>query len=153
MEGFTFSLRLGGMIIGLVAVQLDTAESLACAKGISRSCTMEPCRHSCKFLVTDGSSAGNLTNAAQTAFGHKVVIKRFMITVWGRTGYLQPDLEYASVTGTVDGSNLWLLTGRVFALVAAFEVCYGPADCTSIMTSRSAVLDIGIPAIPTAHAI
>lgn len=97
MEGFTFSLRLGGRIIGRVAVQLDTSESLACAKG-------------------------NLTDAAQRALGHKVVIKRFMVTVWGRTGYLQPDLEYAPLI-----------------------------DCTSVMTSRSAVLDLGIPVVQTAE--
>ncbi len=37
MEGFTFSLRLGGRIIGRVAAELDPLESLACAKGAASS--------------------------------------------------------------------------------------------------------------------
>jgi len=44
-----------------------------------------------------------LTEAAEKALGHKVVIKRFMVTVWGRTGYLQPDLEYAPLIGDGKG--------------------------------------------------
>ena len=43
--------------------------------------------------------AGSLTEAAEKALGHKVVIKRFMVTVWGKTGYLQPEEEYAPLTG------------------------------------------------------
>lgn len=95
MEGFTFSLRLGGRIIGRVAAELDPFESLACAKG-------------------------SLTEAAERALGHKVVIKRFMVTVWGRTGFLQPELEFAPLV-----------------------------ECTPVMTSRSVVLDLGIPVVQT----
>lgn len=97
MEGFTFSLRLGGRIIGRVAAQLDPSESLSCAKG-------------------------SLTEAAEKVLGHKVVIKRFMVTVWGRTGYLQPEIEFAPLK-----------------------------DCTQVMTSHSAVLDLGIPVVQTSE--
>jgi len=43
--------------------------------------------------------AGSLTEAAERALGHKVVIKRFMVTVWGRTGFLQPEVEFAPLGG------------------------------------------------------
>lgn len=91
VEHISFSLRLGGRTIGRVSALLDVAESLECAKG-------------------------TLTEAAEKVLGHKVVIKRFMVTIWGRTGYLQPEQESAPLT-----------------------------DCTYVMTSRSAVLDLGIP--------
>ncbi|KAL0027283.1 hypothetical protein WJX77_009511 [Trebouxia sp. C0004] len=99
MEGFMFPLRLGGRIIGRVAAELDPSESLACAKG-------------------------SLTEAAEKALGHKVVIKRFMATVWGRTGFLQPEMEFAPLV-----------------------------ECTSVMTSRIVVLDLGIPALQTSDSL
>ncbi|KAL3159342.1 hypothetical protein ABBQ32_011293 [Trebouxia sp. C0010 RCD-2024] len=94
MEGFTFFLRLGGKVVGRFSAHLDTSNTLACAKG-------------------------SLTEAAEKALGHKVVIKRFMVTVWGRTGYLRPEQEHAPLK-----------------------------DCTSVMTSHTAVLDLGVPMAP-----
>lgn len=44
-------------------------------------------------------SAGSLTEAAERALGHKVVIKRFMVTVWGKTGFLLPEVELAPLIG------------------------------------------------------
>ena len=49
--------------------------------------------------------AGSLTDAAEKALGHKVVIKRFMVTVWGKTGYLHPEQEHAPLTG--NSKKLW----------------------------------------------
>ena len=45
--------------------------------------------------------AGTLTEAAEKVLGHKVVIKRFMVTVWGRTGYLLPEQESAPLIGQI----------------------------------------------------
>ena len=77
----------------------------------------------CEFrsLIPTGSPAGNLTDAAQRALGHKVVIKRFMVTVWGRTGYLQPDLEYAPLIGTGIDKHHCILKFQVSVYVAVSD--------------------------------
>lgn len=95
MEGFVLFLRLGSRVVGRFSADLDTTNTLACAKG-------------------------SLTESAERVLGHKVVIKRFMVTVWGKTGYLQPEQEHAPLT-----------------------------ECTAVMTSHTAVLDLGIPMAPT----
>lgn len=97
MEGFTFFLRLGGKVVGRISAHLDTSNTLACAKG-------------------------SLTEAAERALGHKVVIKRFMVTAWGRTGYLLPEQEHAPLI-----------------------------ECTLVMNSHTAVLDLGVPMAPTSE--
>ena len=102
MEAFTFSLRLGGRIIGRMFAHLDTSDTLACSKGIfsRRALSIAMWYPPVPKLPTSPfDSAGNLTEAAERILGHKVVIKRFMVTVWGRTGYLQPEQEYAPLAG------------------------------------------------------
>lgn len=101
MEGFTFFLRLGGKVVGRFSAHLDTSNTLACAKG----------RRAARSVLTNGlglsflcshillGHVGSLTEAAEKALGHKVVIKRFMVTVWGRTGYLRPEQEHAPLKG------------------------------------------------------
>jgi len=91
-------------------------------------------------------SAGSLTEAAERALGHKVVIKRFMVTVWGRTGFLQPEVEFAPLVG--ECSCLMLSHSCLLFLVMLNAVIWC-AECTSIMTSRSVVLDLGIPVVQT----
>jgi len=93
MEDFTVSLRLGSRIIGRVAARLDTKASLADAKGC-------------------------LTEIAQQFLGHSVVIKRFMVTSCGRTGYLHPYQEQLPIT-----------------------------DCSPVVTLTNAVIDLGIPVL------
>ena len=90
--------------------------------------------------------AGSLTEAAERALGHKVVIKRFMVTVWGRTGFLQPEVEFAPLVGKC---SPLMLSHSCFLLFVMLNARSGCAECTSVMTSRSVVLDLGIPVVPT----
>lgn len=91
MEQFTISLRLGSRIIGRVVCTLNTKASLADAKG-------------------------SLTELAQQSLGHSVVIKRFMVTSCGRTGYLHPYQEQLPI-----------------------------ADCSPVITVTNTVADLGVP--------
>lgn len=93
-------------------------------------------------------SAGSLTEAAEKALGHKVVIKRFMVTVWGRTGFLQPEMEFAPLVGECSCSTL--SSSHSFRLfLVMLNALLWCAECTSVMTSRSVVLDLGIPVVQT----
>ena len=91
------------------------------------------------------SPAGSLTEAAERALGHKVVIKRFMVTVWGRTGFLQPEAEFAPLVGKC---SPLMLSHSCFLLFVMLNARFGCAECTPVMTSRSVVLDLGIPVVP-----
>ena len=59
MEGFTFSLRLGGRIIGRVAAELDPSESLACAKGAASSLFLSV-QHLLRWQWSDVSSNASI---------------------------------------------------------------------------------------------
>lgn len=101
MEGFTFFLRLGGKVVGRFSAHLDTSNTLACAKGrrAARNCLTYGLGLSFLYGHILLGHVGSLTEAAERALGHKVVIKRFMVTVWGRTGYLRPEQEHAPLEG------------------------------------------------------
>ena len=104
MEGFVFFLRLGSRVVGRFSADLDTSNTLAAAKG---GPAVQSVR-SLEFVLSVNKvlgAAGSLTEAAEKALGHKVVIKRFMVTIWGKTGYLHPEQEYAPLTG--NSNKLW----------------------------------------------
>ena len=101
MEGFVFFLRLGCRVVGRFSADLDTSNTLACAKGMLAVQSIR-CLTFFFFFSTINKllgPTGSLTEAAEKTLGHKVVIKRFMVTVWGKTGYLQREQEYTPLTG------------------------------------------------------
>lgn len=57
-------------------------------------------RYNSKSYSTSTVAVGSLTELAQQSLGHNVVIKRFMVTSCGRTGYLHPYQEQLPIAGT-----------------------------------------------------
>lgn len=102
MERFTFFLRLGGKVVGRFSADLDISNTLACAKGRYVAQSVRSTDWACRFCIVTIflGRVGSLTEAAERALGHKLVIKRFMVTVWGRTGYLLPEQEHAPLKGS-----------------------------------------------------
>lgn len=90
-----------------------------------------------RFLLKGGKAtvvkfAGCLTEIAQQFLGHSVVIKRFMVTSCGRTGYLHPYQEQLPITGEYTCSTADFLLPNYFANVFAacrlLTGCY-PHQC------------------------
>jgi len=72
MEGFTFSLRLGGRIIGRVAAELDPLESLACAKGAASSLVLafqQPLRRQWSDVFSNASTCRKLDRGSRKGLG------------------------------------------------------------------------------------
>ena len=133
MEAFTFFLRLGGKVVGRFSAHLDISNTLACAKGTrvaQSSCFTDWACRFCIFILLL-AHVGSLTEAAERALGHKVVIKRFMVTVWGRTGYLLPEQEHAPLKGNLNFScqlkESAVTTMQILTLVVAcrLHISYG----------------------------
>ena len=83
------------------------------------------------------SPAGSLTEAAERALGHKVVIKRFMVTVWGRTGFLQPEVEFAPLVGKCSwqllshSCFLFLVVLNALFLVCRMHLSHDQSQCSA----------------------
>ena len=72
MEGFTFSLRLGGRIVGRVAAELDPLESLARARGTASSLVLafqQPLRRQWSDLSSNASTCRKLDRGCRKGLG------------------------------------------------------------------------------------
>lgn len=73
MPAVSFNIRLDGKAEGCVEVALKEGQSLKEARG---------------FIVAQ----------AAEQLGHQVILRHFLVTVRGRTGYLEPQWEECSIT-------------------------------------------------------
>ena len=96
-----FSIRLDGKSEGCVKVFMKDEQSLKEARGkllqqfAAASRTM-----SSQLQHTILSSAGLIVAQAAEQLGQDVLLRHFLVTVRGRTGYLEPQWEDCSITGT-----------------------------------------------------
>ena len=95
MPTVEFSIRLDGKPGGCVKVFMKDEQSLKEARG-------KPLQQLAVLPLQDTllSSAGLIVAQAAEQLGQEVVLRHFLVTVRGRTGYLEPQWEDCSITGT-----------------------------------------------------
>ncbi|DBA94041.1 TPA: hypothetical protein ACH3X1_001690 [Trebouxia sp. C0004] len=98
MPAFVFNIRLDGKSEGCVKVTLEDGQSLKDARGL-------------------------IVAQAAEQLGQQVLLRHFLVTVRGRTGYLEPQWEECSITGRASGD----------LLVINLKVCGGYCSSLSLL--------------------
>lgn len=101
MPTVEFSIRLDGKSEGCVKVFMTDEQSLKEARGTLLQHFAAALRVIPLWLQQGRFSfAGKIAAQAAEQLGQEVLLRHFLVTVRGRTGYLEPQWEDCSITGT-----------------------------------------------------
>lgn len=100
MPTVQFSIRLDGKPEGCVKVFMRDEQSLKEARGtLPLHFAASPRRVAPELQPGFYSCAGKIAAQAAEQLGQEVLLRHFLVTVRGRTGYLEPQWEDCSITG------------------------------------------------------